>query len=144
MIKHLHLVKAGSVEGVMFDFPQAVSIQHPAAMKERSCHFSQNSSYDEVSHKFSTSKFQTILKEFGVMMHARNNRKMVPFQQLLWYLDRFNAFCLKLWRKEAFVLALMSYTVSMLLVMPRNELAGISVMYGWSTISLQRTTPNTE
>lgn len=52
MIKYLHLVKVGSVKGVMFDFPEAVSIQHPAAIKERSCCFSQNTSYDEISHVF--------------------------------------------------------------------------------------------
>lgn len=42
MIKYLHLVKVGSVKGVMLDLPEAVSIQHPAAITERSCYFSQN------------------------------------------------------------------------------------------------------
>lgn len=52
MIKYLHLVKVGSVEGVMVDLPEAVSIQHPAAMKERSCHFSPKTSPGDISHVF--------------------------------------------------------------------------------------------
>lgn len=33
-IKHLHLIELCSVEGVMSDFPEAISIQHPEAIKQ--------------------------------------------------------------------------------------------------------------
>lgn len=41
------MVELGPVKGVRFDFPEAVSIQHPAAVMKKGCHVSQNTSDDE-------------------------------------------------------------------------------------------------
>lgn len=52
-LKYIHLVELGPVKGVRLDFPEAISIQHPAAIIKKSCHFSQNTSEDEnISHVF--------------------------------------------------------------------------------------------
>lgn len=86
--KYLHLVELGPVKGVRFNFPEAISIQHPAAVIKKSCHFSQNTSDDEnISHVFISAPALCSTNSFHMLWGSARSQAVEPngfFKILTW------------------------------------------------------------